>query len=155
MNVIHIDDVAPLKLTDIAKLMAAPSLGAACAIMLAARKTDGIIGTAALEAVDEVLARRHPAAVADLVEMLPTDLAAHVDADWLAAIGLHYICDDGGNYAAIGPDEAVIGSRAEIANRLAVGIRRGLRRAAGDASLSASDRYAAAAEARTRLRVIN
>ncbi len=155
MNVIHIDDVEPLKLTDIARLMAAPSLEAVCSIMLAARRTDGLIGTAAREAVDEVLARRHPAAVADLLALLPTDLAAHVDADWLSGIGLHYISDEGGNYAAIGPDEAVIGSRAEIANRLAVGIRRGLRRAAGDASLSAADRYAAAAEARPKLRVVN
>ncbi len=131
MRSIHIDDVAPLKLTDIARLLAAPSLEAVCAIMLAARKTDGIIGTAAREAVDEVLARRHPAAVADLVEMLPADLAEHVDAAWLSGIGLHYICDEGGKFAAVGPDEAVIGTRAEIANRLAVGIMRGLRRAVG------------------------
>jgi hypothetical protein len=131
LNVICIDDVAPLKLSDIAKLMVAPSLEAVCSIILSARKTDGLIGTAAREAVDEVLTRRHPAAVADLIELLPADLAEHVDADWLAAIGLHYICDEAGNFAAVGPHEAVIGSRVEIANRLAVGIMRGLRRAVG------------------------
>ena len=156
---IRASDLPPFSLPALASIVQpGVSLQQVVEVMLAAGVLDGFMGDAARGAVGEVLARLHPDAVRQLVEILPPDLAAQVideeGVDCITRAGGRWISGNG-QFAVIVPGkEALIGTGDEVVAFLTKAAMRAARSVASDASVPADIRYEAATMARPQLRVV-